>query len=118
MARLYGCSRIGKRIAVWNRDGSSETVVEVDDCNDLVVGSDGSIYFTDPMNKRGYYVSPDRKKKVVAEGFTPNGIILWPKEGTLVVTDRTEPHLWTFRIETDGSLTSKDRFVLIYIKVT
>ena len=110
--RLYGCSRIGKRIAVWNKDGSSETVVEVDDCNDLVVGSDGSIYFTDPMNKRVYYVSPDRKKKVVAEGFIPNGIILWPKEGTLVVTDRTEPHLWTFRIETDGSLTSKDRYYM------
>jgi sugar lactone lactonase YvrE len=110
--RLYGCSRIGKRIAVWNQDGSSETVVEVDDCNDLVVASDGSIYFTDPSNQRIYYVSPARKKMVVAEGFTPNGIILWPKEGTLVVTDRTEPHLWTFRIETDGSLTSKDRYYM------
>lgn len=111
--RLYGCSRIGKRIAVWNKDGSAETVSKVDDCNDLTVGSDGTIYFTDPTNQRVYYLSADRKKKmVVAEGFTPNGIILWPKEGTLVVTDRAEPHLWTFRIEPDGSLSNKERYYM------
>jgi len=110
--RLYGCSRDGRRIAVWNTDGAAETVVEVDDCNDLVVGSDGSIYFTDPKNQRVYHVSPDRRKRVVAEGFTPNGIILWPKEGTLVVTDRSEPHLWTFRIESDGSLSSRERYYM------
>ena len=111
--RLYGCSRIGKRIAVWNKDGSAETVAKVDDCNDLTVGSDGTIYFTDPTNQRVYYLSADRKKKmVVAEGFTPNGIILWPKEGTLVVTDRAEHHLWTFRIEPDGSLSNKERYYM------
>ena len=110
--RLYGCSRAGGRIAAWDRDGSAETVVEVDDCNDLVVGSDGSIYFTDPTNQRVCYVSPNRQKKVVAEGFTPNGIILWPQEGTLVVTDRSQPHLWTFRIELDGSLSSKERYYM------
>ena len=104
--RLYGCSREGRRIAAWNTDGSVETIVEVDDCNDLVVSSNGSIYFTDPSNQRVYHVSPDRHMKVVADGFSPNGIILWPGEGTLVVTDRSEPHLWTFRFEADGSLSS------------
>ncbi len=47
---------------------------------------------------------------VAAEGLRPNGVILWPDQGTLVVTDGAEPVLWTFRVERDGSLTSKDRY--------
>ena len=110
--KLYGCSRNGKRIAAWQPDGSVETVVQVDDCNDLTIASTGEIWFTDPKGQRVWYVSTDRKKKVVAEGFRPNGIILWPGEGTLVVTDRDQPHLWTFRIEPDGSLSHRERYYM------
>jgi sugar lactone lactonase YvrE len=47
----------------------------------------------------------------VDEGIEqPNGIILWPDEGTLVVADTAGPYLWTFRIEADGGLAHKQTY--------
>jgi sugar lactone lactonase YvrE len=46
----------------------------------------------------------------VAERLRPNGLILWPDQGTLVVTERMEPLLWTFRVESDGRLSHKDAY--------
>lgn len=106
--KLYGCRNGERKIVAYAADGSYETVAEDVSSNDLVVLSTGGVYFTDPPGKRVWYVGPDRQKRVVAEGFQPNGIIVWPDEGTLVVTDRDQPHLWAFRIEPDGSLTAGD----------
>lgn len=109
--RLYGCSNGEKKIVAYSSDGKFETIAEGVNSNDLVVASNGGIYFTDPSNRQVWYVTPKtRKKRVVAKGFRPNGIILWPKEGTLVVTDSEKPHLWTFRIEPDGSLKHRERY--------
>src|SRR5262249_53332424 len=69
-----------------------------------------AIYFTDPPGGKVWYLDPQRAKRVVADQLRPNGIILWPNQGTLVVTDRNEPCLWTFRIEADGSLSQKERY--------
>ena len=92
-------------------DGTFQVVVKDADSNDLVVASDGGIYFTDPPHQRVWYVSPDRQKKqIVAEGFRPNGVILTPDEGTLVVTDSDAPHLWAFRVEKDGTLRFGERY--------
>ncbi|MGH7129648.1 MAG: SMP-30/gluconolactonase/LRE family protein, partial [Planctomycetaceae bacterium] len=70
----------------------------------------GGIYFTDPPNRQVWHVDPHGKKQVVAKGFRPNGIILWPDEGTLVVTDSEQPHLWAFRVETDGTLSYGEKW--------
>jgi sugar lactone lactonase YvrE len=110
--RLYGCRNGEKKIAAYNKDGSFETIAEDVTCNDIVVNSKGEVYFTDPLNKQVWFVSREGKKRVVAKGFRPNGIILWPKEGTLVVTDSDAPHLWTFRVEPDGGLSYKERYYL------
>ncbi len=45
----------------------------------------------------------------------PNGIILWPDQGTLVVADTHSPNLWAFRIETDGSLSNKQPYYSLRI---
>ncbi|MDP6448018.1 MAG: SMP-30/gluconolactonase/LRE family protein [Pirellulaceae bacterium] len=108
--RLYGCRNGDKQIVAYKPDGSHDVVVADVQSNDLVVTSRGAIYFTDPSNNRVWHVSPRGKKRVVAEGFRPNGVILWANEGTLVVTDSNEPHLWTFRVEPNGSLKFRERY--------
>lgn len=109
--RLYGCRNGEKKIVAYSMDGKVETIAAGVNSNDLVVASDGGIYFTDPSNRQVWYIEPKTKKKrVVAKGFRPNGIILWPREGTLVVTDSEQPHLWTFRVEPDGGLKFKERY--------
>lgn len=110
--RLYGCSRGVKQIVAWAMDGTKSVIADVPDCNDLAVSSNGAIWFTDPSSRQVRHISSDGKQTVVAEGFRPNGIILWPDESTLVVTDSDEPHLWAFRIEKDGTLSHKDRYYM------
>ncbi len=107
---LYGCRNGEKKIVTYDSKAKVETVVDEVNSNDLVVAGDGGIYFTDPPGGRVWYVNSKREKKVVAEGIRPNGVILWPDQGTLVVTESLEPILWTFRVERDGTLSSKDRY--------
>ncbi len=108
--RLYGCRNGEKKIVTYDDRAQVQTVVDEVNSNDLVVAGDGGIYFTDPPANRVWYINPQREKRVVAEGIRPNGVILWPDQGTLVVTEAQEPILWTFRVERDGSLTNKDRY--------
>ncbi len=109
---LYGCRNGDRKIVRYAADGSFETVADEVDSNDIVVGSDGGIYFSDPPNRQVWHIPRNGKARVVAKDFRPNGLILWPGEGTLVVTDSEQPHLWTFRIEADGGLKFKERYYL------
>lgn len=115
--KLYGCRNGDRQIVAYDRDGKLEVVVDGASSNDLVVNSRGGIYFTDRDTKQVWYVPPasggergSRQKRVVAEGFPPNGVILWGDEGTLVVTDSNAPHLWAFRVEADGGLKFPERY--------
>ena len=107
---LYGCRNGEKQIVAYDAQAQVKVIAEDVNSNDLVVAGDGGIYFTDPPAGRVWYINPKREKKVVADGIRPNGIILWPDQGTLVVTEALEPVLWAFRVERDGSLTSKERY--------
>ena len=113
--KLYGCQSGSRKIVAFDEKGQTETIADEVDSNDLVVGAQGGIYFTDPrfgdpQGGKVWYINPRREKRIVAEGIKPNGIILSPDEGTLIVTDSQEPSLWTYRVEQDGSLTHRDRY--------
>lgn len=107
---LYGCRNGEKKIVAYKSTGEFDTIASDVNSNDLVVDRDGRIFFTDPPGKRVWYIGPQREKRVVAEGISPNGLILWRDGKTLVVTEGTEQYLWTFRVEPDGSLTAKDKY--------
>jgi sugar lactone lactonase YvrE len=107
---LYGCRNGEKKIVTYDANAKVQVVAEGVDSNDLVVAGNGAVYFTDPPGGRVWYINPQREKRIVAEGLRPNGVIHWPDQGTLVVTDSIEPVLWTFRVEPDGTLTNKDRY--------
>jgi sugar lactone lactonase YvrE len=109
--RLYGCQNGKQRIVAFDSAGKETAVVEGVKSNDLVVMGSGAVYFTDPENHQIWYVSPDGKKRVVDKGLGyPNGLILTPDQGTLVVVDMQSPNVYTYRVEPDGSLKFKQPF--------
>lgn len=71
--------------------------------NDLVVDSQGGVYFTDPAEQSVYYVSPPGGVNRVAGGLArPNGVLLSPDEKTLYVLPSGAPHVLAFSIESPG----------------
>jgi sugar lactone lactonase YvrE len=108
--RLYGCRNGEKKIVAYAMDGTVQTLAEDVESNDIVVNAAGEIWFSDPKGGKIWYLPVGGKPKVVAEALKPNGLILTPDQGTLVVTDSTEPVLWAFRVQADGSLAHKDRY--------
>ncbi len=109
--RLYGCQNGKKRIVAYDSAGKDTSIVDEVSSNDLVVMSTGAIYFTDPEHHQVWYISPKGEKKVVDATLDyPNGLTLWPDQSTLVVADMRKPYLYTFRVESDGSLKFKQPF--------
>lgn len=93
--------------------------------NDLVVRSDGTIYFTDPdfqlgsrtsqTGKKGVYrVSPAGQVTVVDDTFSePNGITLSPDEAVLYVADYNANVVRVFSVAADGSTSGKKDFATV-----
>ena len=95
--------------------------------NDLWVGEEGGIFFTDPYYQRPYwdrteqelkmqgvyYLSPDQKSlKVLAEDLVrPNGIIASPDGKTIYISDIGDSKIYVYSIEDDNSLSEKKLFV-------
>jgi len=107
--RLVVCEQMGGAIAAVDRStGERELLVDgFNSPNDVVVKSDGTIWFTDPSYGwlQGFRPRPQLRDAVhrfdprtgvvatVAESFDkPNGLCFSPDELTLYVTDNGEPH--------------------------
>ena len=107
--RLVVCEQIGGAIAAVDRSsGERELLADgFNSPNDVVVKSDGTIWFTDPSYGwlQGFRPRPRLRDAVhrldprtgvvatVAESFDkPNGLCFSPDERTLYVTDNGEPH--------------------------
>ena len=109
--RLYACQNGKRRIVAYDAEGKAATIAEGVASNDIVVTRTGGVYFTDPDNHQVWFVNGQGKKRVVDRGIErPNGLILWPDQATLVVGDTRGKHLWTFRVEADGSLAHKQPY--------
>ena len=108
--RIYGCRSGDRKIVAYDPDGSMQVIAEGVDSNDLVINSKGEIYFTDPPKGQVWFINARGEKRVVARDLQPNGIVLWPDEATIVITETSAPFLWTFRVETDGSLNFRERY--------
>jgi gluconolactonase len=93
--------------------------------NDLVLRSDGTIYFTDPdyqlgnrtseTGKKGVYrVSPSGTVSVVDDTFgEPNGITLSPDETVLYVADYARNAIRTFSVAADGGTSGRKEFATV-----
>lgn len=110
--KLYACRMGGRKIVVYPRPMRSgppecEVLAEDVDVNDLAVDYLGGVYFTDPKHSRVMYVDPGKRLHTVAEEVNPNGVVLSPRGGMLVVTEAKQPWLWAFRVEHGGQLSSR-----------
>jgi gluconolactonase len=127
--RLIACEHHNRRVARTESDGSIVPVAErfegykLNSPNDVVVRSDGAVYFTDPsygieLHEREqrvegvYRLSPDGKKlSLVAQDFErPNGIVFSPDESKLYINDSQRRLIRVFDVRGDGSLTGGSIF--------
>ena len=112
--RLYACAQAPKKQVVAFEIPSGKMTVLADDVqpNDLVVTSKGFVYFTETGKKQVTVIDPQGNKRAADVGISkPNGIALSPGEGILAVSDYGGSNVWVFRIEADGSLSAKERYM-------
>ncbi len=109
--RLYGCQNGKRQIVAWTLDGR-ETVLATDvNSNDLCVNAKGEIWFTDPRNKRVWFLDSKGNKRVVHEGLEfPNGVLLSTDQTLLMVNDSRGRWVWSFSVQPDGSLTNGEPY--------
>ncbi len=110
--RLYAAQGATKRIVAYDLATGAESVIAEDvPSNDLAIGSNGNIYVTDFPNKQVWLVTPAGDKRVVDTGLLrPNGITLSPDQTLLLVADSGSQFVYSFQIQTDGSLANKQPF--------
>lgn len=124
--RLIACEHGTRRVTRTEVDGSVSVLAEryeghrLNSPNDVVVRSDGSVYFTDPSFGLGnppkwkelpyngvYRVAPDGKLVLLADDFdVPNGLAFSPDESVLYVNDTVRGHIRAFDVSEDGNISN------------
>src|SRR5262249_30931086 len=137
--RVLAAEHDGRRVSRVAADGTRTVLAaefrgkRLNSPNDIVVRSDGSIYFTDPPYAvqpatpgmarpprwwtqpipgkeqpcHGVYrIAPDGSLHLVVDDFAlPNGLAFSPDESTLYIDDSGEKHIRAFAVRPDGGLT-------------
>lgn len=135
--RLVTCEHATSRITRTEHDGAIVTLAdryhgaELNSPNDIVVKSDGSIYFTDPdFGRRERFGIPREKElsfqgvyridpntfevQLLLEDFEqPNGLTFSPDESLFYVNDTPREHIRVFKVEKDGNVGSGRLFAEI-----
>ena len=132
--RLVTCEHGSRTVTRTARDGTVVTLAstykgkKLNSPNDVVVRSDGTVWFTDPPygiskgeqkeqeKNRVYRLDPGAKEPVaVSEDFDmPNGLAFSPDEKFLYVADSGRPrHVRRFRVKADNTLEGGEVFVAI-----
>lgn len=135
--RLIACEHSSSRVSRTEPRGEVSTVAahwqgrELNSPNDVVVRSDGAVYFTDPSDGRtsdhwgrkrpreldfhGVFLVKAREEKteLLVDDFEfPNGLCLSPDETVLYVNDTRRMHIRAFDLRPDGTLASDRVFAV------
>jgi gluconolactonase len=136
--RVLAAEHDGRRVTRVGDDGSRTVLAEqfqgkrLNSPNDIVVKSDGSVYFTDPpyavqplppgtarpprwwtapipgreLPFQGVFrLAPDGSLHLIADDFSlPNGLAFSPDESALYIDDSAEKHIRAFDVRPDGTL--------------
>ncbi len=123
--RLIACEHGNRRVSIEG-DGGVEALAthyeghRLNSPNDVVVRSDGRVFFTDPpygieeeqreLPYNGVFtISPSGELALLATDFDrPNGLAFSPDERTLYIADTSRFHVRAFDVSADGAL-SGDR---------
>lgn len=126
--RLVTCEHATSRVTRTEPNGTIVVLAshyqgkELNSPNDVVVKSDGAIYFTDPNSGRGPRFGVPRKQELPVQGVfrldpwdetltllvddfaKPNGLCFSPDETRLFISDTERFHIRVFDVQPDGSL--------------
>jgi gluconolactonase len=120
--RLVACEHSNRRVSRTELDGAIVCLADkyqgkrLNSPNDVVVRSDGSIYFTDPpygveedqreLDFQGVYrIAPEGVLTLLVDDFVkPNGLAFSPDEKVLYVGDTDRKHVRAFDVQPDGTL--------------
>lgn len=139
--RLVSCEHLNRRVTRTEHDGSITVIADsfegkrLNSPNDVVVKSDGSVWFTDPdygimtdyEGERAegeigachvYRVSPEGRTGAVATDYVkPNGLAFSPDESLLYIADTGASHvkdgpkhIRRHQVNADGSLSGGEVF--------
>jgi gluconolactonase len=132
--RLVICEHSGRRVSRIEKDGSYTILADkfqdkqLNSPNDVVVNSEGMIYFTDPpygikpeqqeLPFQGVFrLDPESKEiTLLVEDFEkPNGLAFSPDERVLYIADSSTDrrHLRAFDVDSDGTLSNNRVFAEI-----
>jgi len=122
--RLIACEHGNRRVSRTELDGKIVVLADkyegkrLNSPNDVVVKSDGSVYFTDPpygvqpdqreLDFQGVYrIAPDGTMTLLVDDFIkPNGLAFSPDEKVLYIGDTDRNHVRAFDVQPDGTLTN------------
>jgi gluconolactonase len=126
--RLLTCEHASSRVSRTSVDGDYEVIashyedLELNSPNDIIVRSDGSIYFTDPNSGRTKKYGVDREQELDFQGVyrlgpdtgeltlliddfvKPNGLCFSLDESVLFINDTSRQHIRAFDVMEDGSI--------------
>ena len=122
--RLYSCEHDSRRVTRRELDGSLTVIANsfqgrrLNRPNDVVVKSDGAIYFTDPWTLQTppeqwdltfagvYRLSPDLGifTLLIDNFILPNGLAFSPDESVLYINDSRRGHIRAFDVTPTGML--------------
>ncbi len=126
--RLIACETNTRRVSRLEADGSITVVADhyqgnrLNRPNDVVVTSDGSLYFTDPISHMAkdldldfsgvHRVSSDLSTITLVTGDVvfPNGLAFSPDETILYIDDSQKGHIRAFDVDNDGTLANSRIF--------
>ena len=131
LGRLISAEHGNRRVSLTAENGEILTLADqyqgkkLNSPNDLVVKSDGSIYFTDPpygikseQEELGFYgvyrLAQDGSLTLLVDDFVrPNGIAFSPDETKLYVNDSDEGHIRVFDVQSNGTLANGRLFAAL-----
>jgi gluconolactonase len=122
------CEHSTSSVMIERRSGQREVIAshwgekELNSPNDVVTGTDGAVYFTDPVYGRRpvdgierdqeldfqglYRIVPGGELELLAGDFDqPNGLCFSPGYDKLYVNDTPRSHIRVFDVAADGSVT-------------
>jgi gluconolactonase len=139
--RLITVEHTGRRVAIQEKDGTVKTLVDsfegkkLNSPNDVIVKSDGTLWFTDPEyglkndpNAKGKKLGKEQEANhvfrfdpksgkttaLVKDFVQPNGLAFAPDEKKLYVADSGAPrHIRVFDVKADGTVSGGEVFCKI-----
>ena len=134
--RLIACEHDSRRVTRQELDGSITVVAnsfqgrQLNRPNDVVVKSDGCIYFTDPWSSPAapeqwdltfsgvYRVTPDLGtiSLLIGDFILPNGLAFSPDESVLYINDTRRGHIRAFDLMPNGTLAKQTDRVFVDLR--